>query len=520
MWYLYPTQNWISEVVEFLNEHELSLENSKFMIAFFSSMDREFVNYFRHNKNQISSFSGHSFHVFTPLITEGNVIPDRDWRYLRKEFQDVMGIPISTDPTFIFFSLNHLDNDHYEPEFFAGFTCSSFRNFPNKMKKAIDSCIEIDNHHQLTRILSEVFLSESIIPHARISHEFKATITRTIEEKSKPTSILFLAADPTDASRLRLGEEFREIQEKLKMAPMRKRFKLELPQLSIRPVDISQALLDTEPQIVHFSGHGASNGALCFENQEGQIKFVEPDAIAALFGQFSRHVNCVVLNACYSENQAKAIAKHIRYVIGMNKAIGDKAAIAFSIGFYQALGAGRTIDVAYQLGCIQIRLQGIAEHLTPVLFHGSSSQSDISSIAETIEKVDIPNEVLEKLSRDENSNIRLAVARNPNLSNEILKSLADDPNDDIKIAILNQSNCPPEILIKYFKHDNSRLRKIISRRNFLPQEISDILAEEKRELLDKHLFVNGICRRCGCTQAFVEHFESACNDPTLKSNAT
>ena len=50
-----------------------------------------------------------------------------------------------------------------------------------------------------------------------------------------------------------------------------------------------------------------------------------------------------------------------------NKAIGDKAAIAFTIGFYQALGAGRTVEGAYKLGCVQIRLQSIPEHLTPVL---------------------------------------------------------------------------------------------------------------------------------------------------------
>jgi len=66
-------------------------------------------------------------------------------------------------------------------------------------------------------------------------------------------------------------------------------------------------------------------------------------------------------------NQANAIAKHIRYVIGMNQAIGDKAAIAFAIGFYQALGGGRTIEEAYKLGCVQIQLQNIPENLTPVI---------------------------------------------------------------------------------------------------------------------------------------------------------
>jgi hypothetical protein len=177
--------------------------------------------------------------------------------------------------------------------------------------------------------------------------------------------VLFLVADPTDSSRLRLGEELREIQEKLQLAKLRDRFELR-QRLSVRPPDISQALLDLGPQIVHFSGHGTAAGALCFEDQTSRTKAIEPDALAALFEQFSGQVKCVVLNACYSEVQAKAIAKHIDYVIGMNQDIGE-AAIAFAIGFYQALGAGRTIGDAYRLGCVQIRLQGIPEHLTPVL---------------------------------------------------------------------------------------------------------------------------------------------------------
>jgi hypothetical protein len=203
--------------------------------------------------------------------------------------------------------------------------------------------------------------AERLIEIAPILHNYLGNTTMA------STAILFLAADPTNASRLRLGEEFREIQEKLKLAKLREKFNLELPQLSVRPADISQALLDVQPQIVHFSGHGTSTGALCFENQTGQIQLVQPDALAALFEQFAKQVKCVLLNACYSDIQAKAIGKHIKYVIGMNQAIGDKAAIAFAIGFYQALGAGRTIEDAYKLGCVQIRLQGIPEHLTPVL---------------------------------------------------------------------------------------------------------------------------------------------------------
>lgn len=181
-----------------------------------------------------------------------------------------------------------------------------------------------------------------------------------------PTRILFLAADPTNAARLRLGEEFRDIQEKLQMAKLRDKFELH-QRMSVRPTDISQALLDVQPHIVHFSGHGEEEGALSFENLTGQIHPVEPSALAALFEQFADGVQCVLLNACYSRKQANAIAKHIPYVIGMKRAIGDRAAIAFAIGFYQAIGAGRTIPQAFELGTVQIRLQGIEEHLTPVL---------------------------------------------------------------------------------------------------------------------------------------------------------
>jgi hypothetical protein len=260
------------------------------------------------------------------------------------------------------------------------------------MKHVIETCIETDDMRLLANRLSEIFLSENILPHDRVDYQLKETIIRAIKkgessyppppnhmgysvrERAKSASILFLAADPTDASRLRLGEEFREIQEKLKLAQRREQFKLELPQLSVRPPDIAQALLDMQPKIVHFSGHGASTGALCFENQMGQVQLVQPDALAALFEQFSSQVNCVLLNACYSEIQAKAIAEHIEYVIGMNQAIGDKAAIAFAIGFYQALGAGKPIEAAYKLGCVQIRLQSIPEHLTPVLLKKEQMQ--------------------------------------------------------------------------------------------------------------------------------------------------
>ena len=177
--------------------------------------------------------------------------------------------------------------------------------------------------------------------------------------------VLFLAADPSDSARLRLGQELREIRENLQRSKYREKLRLESRE-AVRPGDITQAILDIEPQIIHFSGHGMQTGELCFENIQGKTQPVQPYALAALFELVSEQVRCVVLNACHSEIQAKAIAKHIAFVIGMNQAIGDRAAITFSIGFYKALGAGRSIEDAYKLARVELQLESIPEHSTPV----------------------------------------------------------------------------------------------------------------------------------------------------------
>lgn len=179
-------------------------------------------------------------------------------------------------------------------------------------------------------------------------------------------SILFLAADPTNASRLRLGEEAREIEEKLRMSRHAANFNFET-KWSVRPHDISQALLDLNPQVVHFSGHGQRDGALLVENYNGKMQTIDPEALGDLFENFAGVVECVILNACFSATQAEAIARHVPYVIGMHTSIDDRSSIAFTIGFYQALGAGKLYDQAFKMGLVMIRMQGFQGHLIPVM---------------------------------------------------------------------------------------------------------------------------------------------------------
>ena len=177
-------------------------------------------------------------------------------------------------------------------------------------------------------------------------------------------TILILAANPTNTSRLRLEEEIREIDEGLRRANQRHQYKLER-KLAVRSRDFYRAILDYQPQIVHFCGHGAGQDGIVLEDDTGKMVLLETKTLASMFKLFAKKsVECVVLNACYSEVQAEAISQYVDYVLGMKKAVGDKAAVAFSVAFYDALAAGYEVEEAYELGCSQ--MISFFEQETPV----------------------------------------------------------------------------------------------------------------------------------------------------------
>ncbi|WP_243902542.1 eIF2A-related protein [Aetokthonos hydrillicola] len=179
-------------------------------------------------------------------------------------------------------------------------------------------------------------------------------------------TILILAANPKSTSRLRLDEEVREIDEGLRRASKREQFRLE-QKWAVRQRDFYRAILDCQPQIVHFSGHGTGEEGIVLEDETDQPVAVNALALASMFKVFAKYgVQCVLLIACYSEVQAKSISQHVNYVIGMNTTVGDKVAKDFSVAFYDALAAGQDIEDAYELACAI--LINYSEQQTPVLF--------------------------------------------------------------------------------------------------------------------------------------------------------
>jgi hypothetical protein len=181
-----------------------------------------------------------------------------------------------------------------------------------------------------------------------------------------PVTILFLGANPSTTTRLALDKEVREIQQRLRSAELRDAFRLEQA-WAVRATDLQECLLRHRPAIVHFSGHGNRVGELILEEETGGHRPVSTAALAGLFRVLGKDVRCVVLNACFSEAQARAIAGHVDCVVGMTTAIKDDSATAFAGAFYQALGYGQSVKAAFELGCVQIGLTGSAQAGVPRL---------------------------------------------------------------------------------------------------------------------------------------------------------
>ena len=221
----------------------------------------------------------------------------------------------------------------------------------------------------------------------------KPPVTATDATSHTPTvnnsfkKILFLASNPTSTGRLRLDKEYREITASLERANYRAQFDLE-SKWAVRPRDLSRAVLDYSPQIIHFSGHGlgdggqggrdyhkagtndeqsGDDGGIVLEDDNGKPKVVSGQALANLLSLFADSIQCVVLNSCYSQDQAEALVQHIPYVIGMNQAVPDVTAISFAVGFYDALGAGASIEFAFNFALASIDMEGIGGEHIPVL---------------------------------------------------------------------------------------------------------------------------------------------------------
>lgn len=181
-----------------------------------------------------------------------------------------------------------------------------------------------------------------------------------VQSRSK-MKILFLAANPIRFKKLALDEEAHSIEDKIRDAKHRDSVEL-VTHWATRPSDLQQAILEHEPTVVHFSGHGGGSiGIVMHSATKGDDSLVSSEALAELFMVLNDGIRVVVLNACYSEEQAKAIVNHVDFVVGMSDSIGDEAARIFAAAFYRGLSFGKSVQTAFNLGINELSLVGLSK---------------------------------------------------------------------------------------------------------------------------------------------------------------
>ena len=224
-------------------------------------------------------------------------------------------------------------------------------------------------------------------------------IAARLEQSGDRVRILVVAANPLGSSPLKLDHEVKTIQEALRRSRKRDNFVVEY-RLAATPSELRRALLDLEPHVLHFSGHGSGEQGLLFVSDDSagaiyrsdsgevrsrstnsnEIKFVPAQPLANLLQLCDEHLECVVLNACYSDVQGDAISANIPFTIGMRDLVEDHVAIKFSQGFYDAIGAGKGYENAFKWGKVAIEFDLANNEASQILVLRKKSESFPQSI--------------------------------------------------------------------------------------------------------------------------------------------
>lgn len=180
-------------------------------------------------------------------------------------------------------------------------------------------------------------------------------------------TILFLAANPQDTQKLALDQEVRSISEAIRKSEGRDGIEF-FSRWAVQSLDILQAINETDPEIIHFSGHGSEKGEIVLDDGSGKTTLVSKEAMAAAVISASKKIRLIFFNACFSQQEAKAVVEKVEAAIGMNTEIGDEAAIVFAAQFYSSIGFGLNLQQSFDQAKAALLLKGISEADTPVLF--------------------------------------------------------------------------------------------------------------------------------------------------------
>lgn len=193
--------------------------------------------------------------------------------------------------------------------------------------------------------------------------------------------ILFLAANPKDTTRIDLDKECAAIERELRWARHGNDFEFH-SKWAVTVDEMARHLMDLEPTIVHFSGHGrrdasdteaqqvrdiagSGDAGIYVHDEDGGVQLVTGRALSLLVASSAPSARVVVLNACYSDGHAEALCHVVDCVVGMSRAIHDNAARSFSVAFYRALGHRYSIGGAVQHAVATLACKQLSDESVP-----------------------------------------------------------------------------------------------------------------------------------------------------------
>ena len=174
-----------------------------------------------------------------------------------------------------------------------------------------------------------------------------------------PLRILVATASPADRMPLDVEGELAAIEEAVRLLGNQARV-IPLPHATRRT--LRQRLIDDDPHVLHFAGHGdfdGREGTLVLENERGRADRLPGTMLATLLK--GSNVRLAVLNACLSAVDAAKTGERRRAammgvgpalvdaglgaVVSMGFSLPDASGVAFARDFYEMLARFLPVDV-------------------------------------------------------------------------------------------------------------------------------------------------------------------------------
>jgi hypothetical protein len=167
-------------------------------------------------------------------------------------------------------------------------------------------------------------------------------------------TILFMTAEPDGPERLHVDREIREIQEQVRSSKLRDSIAFEYRH-AVRATDLLQHLNDVEPDVAHFSGHGADAG-IALHDANDKVRLLTNEELTKVLAAAPKPLKLAVFNSCNSAEQARIAVEHVDAAVGMEQTIHDDTARVFAGQLYNSLGFGRSLGLAFQQALLQVEL--------------------------------------------------------------------------------------------------------------------------------------------------------------------